>query len=52
MLYRILTSYFYTDQEANYAQGMNFIAATLLYHLKDEETAFWALFQVLEDKNW
>lgn len=47
-LKRILTAYAVYDSKVGYVQGMNFIAAALLFHAS-EELAFWLLVSLLED---
>ena len=48
MLTDILKTYAYYNKEIEYCQGMNFIAGFLLMVLKDEETAFKAMVQLLD----
>ena len=47
----ILKTYAYYNKEIEYCQGMNFIAGFLLMVLKDEETAFKAMIQLLDRFN-
>ena len=43
MLEKILVSYSVYDIELGYAQGINMIAAILLFHIKSAPETFWAL---------
>ena len=47
----ILKTYAYYNKEIEYCQGMNFIAGFLLMVLKDEQTAFKAMIQLLDRFN-
>lgn len=47
-LYNILTSYAKRNSSIGYWQGMNYIAATLLRVLGDEEDTFWAFCNLIE----
>ena len=38
----------YTIPEVGYCQGMNFISATLLYILRDEELSFWLFYAMMK----
>lgn len=51
-LYNVLKAYACYDNEIGYAQGVNYLAAMLLYHIEDEEKAFWCLIYVLHRRNW
>ncbi len=48
MLREVLVSYSVYDSELGYVQGLNNIAAALLYHIKDAEKTFWALVELME----
>lgn len=48
-LRRILTGYSFRDSRVGYCQGMNFVAASLLLVMKNEEDAFWMLAVLLEN---
>lgn len=50
MLRGILQMYSVYDLEAEYVQGMNMIAAVLLYHIKSEEPAFWAFVDLMDER--
>ncbi|KAJ1472899.1 rab-GTPase-TBC domain-containing protein [Baffinella frigidus] len=47
-LRRVLSAYCIRDRRVGYCQAMNFVAATLLLVL-EEDDAFWVLCCVLED---
>lgn len=49
-LERVLRAYAAFDEEVNYCQGMNFLAALLLLWLPSEEDAFGALVLVMKDR--
>jgi len=51
VLTNILKTYALYDRDIEYCQGMNFIAGFLLMMLKEEETAFKAMIQLLERFN-
>jgi len=51
-LYNVVNAYAHYDKEIGYCQGMCFIAALLLQHLKDEEDAFFCLIHVLKVHDW
>lgn len=51
VLTNILKAYALFNKEIEYCQGMNFIAGFLLMVLRDEETAFKALVQLVERFN-
>ena len=40
------------DYTLGYVQGMNYLAALLLIHIKDEVKAFWCFVNLLFRKNW
>lgn len=46
----VLTCYSVYDNEVGYVQGMNLIAANLLYHVKLAEETFWALVDLMENR--
>jgi hypothetical protein len=46
-LRNILTAYSAYDSEVGYCQGMGFIAAILIMHMRTEEIAFWAFVAVM-----
>jgi hypothetical protein len=46
----VLRAYAAYDQEVNYCQGMNFLAALLLLWLPSEEDAFGAFVLVMKDR--
>jgi hypothetical protein len=48
MLREVLLRYSVYDQEVGYVQGMNLIAANLLYHVKQTELTFWSLVDLME----
>lgn len=48
MLREVLISYSVYDSELGYVQGLNNIAAALLFHIKDAEKTFWALVELME----
>jgi len=47
-LFRLLNNFAKYDRSIGYVQGMNFIAASLLYH-SSEEVAFWLFVSLIED---
>lgn len=47
MLRTVLVTYSVYDIELGYVQGINNLAAILLYHIKNEELAFWALVELM-----
>lgn len=49
-LREVLLCYSVYDQEVGYVQGMNLIAANLLYHVKFPEETFWALVDLMENQ--
>jgi hypothetical protein len=49
MLKNNLEAIAYTIPEVGYCQGMNFISATLLTILNDEELSFWIFYAMLKD---
>jgi hypothetical protein len=51
-LYNVLNAYAMYDREISYCQGMNFIVALLLKHLKSEEDSFFCLVHVMENHKW
>ena len=46
-LYNVLVAYANFDEEVGYVQGINYIAALLIFYVKDEEQAFWCLLQIM-----
>lgn len=38
------------DPQVGYAQGMNMVAAVLLYHIKDTQKTFWAFVDLMDDQ--
>ena len=48
MLQEVLVCYSVYDQEVGYVQGMNLIAASLLYHIKLPQNTFWVLVDLME----
>ena len=46
-LYNVLVAYANFDEEVGYVQGINYIAAILIFYVKDEEQAFWCLLQIM-----
>ena len=46
-LKRVLSAFSYYDHSIGYMQGMNFIAATLMYHC-NEEVAFWLFVHLMQ----
>ena len=51
-LFNVLKAYANYDAEIGYIQGMNYIAALMLYYIEDEETVFWCLYQLMVKNNW
>ena len=47
-LEEVLGVYSVYDMEVGYVQGMNTLAAVLLFHVKDTEPTFWALVDLME----
>lgn len=47
-LRNILSAYASHNPTVGYCQGMNFLAATLLLEIKDEEKSFWVLSVLVE----
>lgn len=47
-LFNVLNAYAMYDPEISYCQGMNFIVALLLKHLKNEEDTFFCFVHVME----
>ncbi len=47
-LFRVLGAFSVYDRSVGYVQGMNFIAASLLYHCS-EELAFWLFVSLIEE---
>jgi hypothetical protein len=52
MLYNVLNAYAHYDTEINYCQGLNFIVALLLKHLKNEEDSFFCLVHIMKVHGW
>jgi hypothetical protein len=50
MLKNVLVWYSIYDRKTGYVQGMNMIAGVLLYHIKSAELAFWALVEMMFEK--
>lgn len=50
MLKQVLLTYSVYDPELGYVQGINLIAAILLYHIKTAEETFWALVELMEQQ--
>ena len=50
MLREVLLTYSVYDPELGYVQGVNLIAAILLYHIKSGEETFWALVDLMEQQ--
>jgi hypothetical protein len=50
MLRKVLVAYSVYDLEMGYVQGVNMIAGVLLYHIKHESLAFWALVGLMEEQ--
>lgn len=48
MLREVLVAYSVYDLELGYVQGINNIAAVLLFHIKNAEQTFWALVELME----
>ena len=48
----MLKAYANYDAEIGYIQGMNYIAALMLYYIDDEETVFWCLYQLMVKNSW
>lgn len=46
----ILRAYSVYDKEVGYVQGVNLLAGVLLYHIGNPPQAFWALVDLMEDK--
>ena len=46
LLFNVVHAYAVHDSEVGYSQGMNFLAAVLLLHMKQEQ-AFWVLVQLM-----
>ena len=44
----MLTAYSIYDREVGYVQGMNVVAAVLLYHVKEEDKSFWTLVELMD----
>jgi hypothetical protein len=51
-LRNILRAYAAYDPDVGYCQGMGFIAAMFLLHMRNEEIAFWSMVSVMYDKEW
>lgn len=49
-LEEILRAYSVYDREVGYVQGLNLLAGVLLYHIGNSAQAFWALVDLMEDK--
>jgi hypothetical protein len=49
-LKRVLQAIAYVRPEIGYCQGMNFVAAALLFFLSDEEMVFWTFLSFLDDR--
>ena len=48
MLGEVLQCFSVYDQAVGYVQGINLIAANLLYHIKSAPETFWALVELME----
>lgn len=48
MLHRILSAFSIREPELGYVQGMNFVVASLLYHLQDESLTFWVFCHLVQ----
>lgn len=51
-LYNVLKAYSSYDIEVGYCQGINYLAAMLLTHVKEEQDAFWCLVFIMTEHNW
>ena len=49
-LRNILIAYSIYDHEVGYVQGMNVVAAVLLYHVKEEDKSFWTLVELMDEQ--
>lgn len=47
MLREVLSVYSIYDCELGYVQGLNSIAAVMIYHIKNAELSFWALVELM-----
>lgn len=52
LLFNILNAYAMYDPEIGYVQGMNFITAFIIQHVKEEEDQFYFLIHIMEVLNW
>jgi len=52
MLYNILKAYSIYDEKVGYCQGMNYLAAMLIYIVKNEERAFLILMHIMYNQDW
>ena len=50
MLSEVLMTLSVYDREVGYVQGLNLIAAVLLYHIGDAASAFWSLVELMEEQ--
>jgi hypothetical protein len=48
MLENILNVYSLYDKEVGYVQGMNIMVSSLIYHIKEEEKAFWVFCKLMQ----
>ena len=51
-LYNVWKAYSTYDNEVGYCQGINYLAAMILIHVKDEQDAFWCLVYIMVEHNW
>jgi len=51
-LFNVLKAFANYDMEISYCQGLNYLAAMLIIHIKEEETAFWCLVYLMEKLKW
>jgi len=51
-LFNVLKAFANLDTEVSYVQGLNYIVAIMLIYIQDEETVFWCLVFLMNNKNW
>ena len=51
-LYNILKAYSQYDMAVKYCQGLNYVAAMLLFYIDKEELAFFTLVHIMYNYNW
>lgn len=50
-LFNVLKAYANYDTEVGYVQGLNYIVALLLFYIPDEESVFWCLIGLMNERN-